>query len=206
MAHTNDVLSLSRTMFESVVNMGLLLSNIIPNGVERFKDYKFCDDYKLMCHLRDEDISPGFFEQVYNSETISKLTEEKDKYFAKFGSSGSWCGINLLARVRLLDKYYPPTGSMKHFLEFLYCYVYRIGSSSIHRTASSFCLTSKLVRTPSGKGHKVSIQPITFTLVLFCLHAVYIYLLSIRFSGSMIQDKKEEIESYYQNEHKKLCH
>lgn len=204
MAHTNDILSLSRTMFESVVNMGLLLSNTIPNGVDRFMDYKFCEEYKLMIHLKDANISPEFIDTVYGPETISILTENKDKYFAKFGSYGNWCGMNMLARVRILDNYYPISGKMKHFMEFLYCYVYRLGSSSTHRTSSSFCLTRELVRNESKDNHIVSIQPMKFTLLLFTLHSLYIYLLSIRFMGTKIEGKRDEIEEYYQNELKEF--
>ena len=61
-------------------------------------DYKFCEDYKLMVHLRDENISPELVDAVYSPETISILTEEKNKYCKKFGSSGNWCGMNILAR------------------------------------------------------------------------------------------------------------
>lgn len=200
LTHINDVLSLSRAMFESIVNMGLLLSNKIPNGVERFDGYKFYDSYKLMSHLRDEEIYPGFVDLTYGPEKILELTEGKDRFVKKYGPSDSWCGMNMLQRVRLLDKYYSPTGSMNRFIEFLYCYIYRIGSSSIHGSASSFYLTRELVRKSDRENHVVSIQPIIHTLLFAGFHALYNYLLSIRFWGSMIEDKKEAIESYYQNE------
>ena len=43
----------------------------------------------------------------------------------------------------------------------------------------------------------VSIKLIDFTLRLFTMHSLYIYLLSIRFIGTKIEGKRDEIELYY---------
>jgi len=197
MGHTLDIFALARTMFESVINMGLLSSNLTPDGVERFKNYQDCETHKLICHLRDI----SYADLTFTSDFQKEIAINRDIFVARYGLSDNWCGMSLLKRVQALDKYYPPTGTTKRYLEFLYCWVYRVGSSGAHKSARSFSLTTKLVRYPSEKGSAVSIQPKKLLLEFFGFQSLEVYLLSIRFLGSMIESKKDEVESYYQNEH-----
>lgn len=198
MGHTLDIFALARTMFESAINMGLLASNLIPNGVDRFKDFQDCETHRLICHLREI----SYADMTFTPDFQEEMAIKHDKFAANYGLSDNWCGMKLLKRVQLLDKHYPPSGTTERFLEFLYCWVYRVGSSGAHRSARSFSLTSKLVRHYSEKGNAVFIQPQQEILVLFGLQSLHIYLLSIRFLGHMMEGKKEEVEAYYQDEHK----
>jgi hypothetical protein len=196
MDHTLDIFALARTMYESVINMGLLSSNLIPDGVERFKNYQDCETHRLISHLRDISYADITFTPDFQKE----IKINRDKFIERYGSSDNWCGMNLLKRVQLLDKYYASSGATEHFLEFYYCWVYRVGSSGAHKSARSFSLTTKLIRQPSEKGSDVTIQQQNLLLLFFGLNSLSVYLLSIRFLGNMMENKKKEIEEFYQNE------
>lgn len=198
--HINDILSLSRSMFESVVNMALLLSDIIPDVFNRYDKYCHCEEFKLINHLRNVELCPGFVDAIYNPKQIAEITDGKEKYTNIYGSTNNWCGMNMLERVQRLDRYYQPTCKMNKFFEFLYCQIYRKGSSSTHGSSMSLDLSIKLVKKSDGNKRKVFIKPITNTLIFTGFHALMNYLLSIRFLGYTIESKKEEIELYYQNE------
>jgi len=50
--NVNDVYCLSRSMFESVVNMGVLVTGKIEDGAQRFLDFQYVEAYKILDHLR----------------------------------------------------------------------------------------------------------------------------------------------------------
>jgi hypothetical protein len=58
----------------------------------------------------------------------------------------TWTGHSLEEKVKLLDENFPPTYNEKHFYEYLYCQVFRKGSSATH---SSYAGLSKGVQVES---------------------------------------------------------
>ena len=47
-----DIYTLSRSMFESVVSMGLLAKSTIPNDLDRYKTYQFVEMQRTHSHLQ----------------------------------------------------------------------------------------------------------------------------------------------------------
>jgi hypothetical protein len=47
-----DIYTLSRSMFESIISMGLLSKNIIPDDLERYQNYQFTEICRTYIHLR----------------------------------------------------------------------------------------------------------------------------------------------------------
>ena len=46
--NVNDIYCLSRSMFESVVNMGVLVTGKIKDGAQRFLDFQYLEAYKIL--------------------------------------------------------------------------------------------------------------------------------------------------------------
>ena len=64
--NVNDVYCISRSMFESVVNMGVLVTGKIKDGAQRFLYFQYLETYKILRHLRqvEPDFVNGFVELI----------------------------------------------------------------------------------------------------------------------------------------------
>ena len=198
--HISDLFLLSRAMFESVINMGVLLSTKVPNGVDRFECFKYVEAYKTMVHLKEVEIIPGFVEKIYKPDDVKKITEGRDAFVSKYGAVSNWSGMNMIQRVNLVDSYFPPTWSNSKFAEYLYCQIYRKGSSAAHKTSISFDRTILIKTSTKGKNKKWTRQPIQKALIFAGFHSIINYLLSLRFFGRIVEGREDEVEAYYQNE------
>ena len=196
--NVNDVYCLSRSMFESVVNMGVLLTDKIEGGAHRFLDFQYFEAYKILQHLRQ--VVPDFANKVYKSDEIKIITEGRNSFVLKYGNINNWCNINLIERIKLIDKFFSPTCSNNKFFEYLYCQVYRKGSGATHRT--SIGLGRSTIWTKTRVGNLNFIEPTSNInhLIFASIHSLIAYLASIRFIGQIIGNKKSEIESFYQEE------
>lgn len=195
--HANDCAVLLRSMFESTIDMGLLSSGAIRNDVERFTDFADVENYKLYSHMSK--IKPELTREIENKNLKSNLNQRRQKmlsYKNKFHDINSWCGLNLLDRCKILDKYYSSTVNDNKFYEFLYCQVFRIGSCSTHR--SYLGLRSAKLK----KDNEINAGPWIFEtnidrLLHACRYAVYVYLSSLRFFGKVFNIEKCEL--FYQS-------
>lgn len=126
------------------------------------------------------------------------IVEGRNAFVSEYGNANSWCGLNLIERIKLIDESFQPTCSNKKFFEYLYCQVYRKGSGAIHRTSAG--LERSTVWTKSMGGNLVFIEPTANIdhLVFASIHSLVVYLASIRFIGQILKGSKTE--SYYQKE------
>ena len=189
-----DIYALSRTMFESVVTMGLLAKSMIPDDLDRYQNYQFVEIYRCYSHLGKLGLAK--LSGISSSE-ISMLKIKHDEYLSKYGKNVStWSGKSLEENVKLLDKNFSPTCDEEHFYEYLYCQVYRWGSPA---TDSSFAGLAKgveieEVRLPGSliaRRFKVN-EP---HLIFSCFHSLLVFLSSVRFMGHAL--KRVETEQYF---------
>jgi hypothetical protein len=194
--NVNDVYCLSRSMFESIVNMGVLVTGKIKDGAKRFLGFQYVEAYRILDHLKQ--IEPEFAGKIYGPEDVKVITEGRDAYVSKYGNVSSWCSLNLIERVRLIDESFPPTCSTKKFFEYLYCQIYRKGSSATHRTSTGLGRSTVWTKSMVGNLNFIEPKPNMNHLVFATIHSLIVYLASIRFIGQILEGN--ETESYYQNE------
>jgi hypothetical protein len=190
-----DIYTLSRSMFESAVSMGLLAKSLILNDLNRYQDYQFVETYKCHCHL--EKLGLSNLSGITSSD-IPMLKAKYDEYLSKYGKGVStWTGKSLQQNVELLDKHLPPTCNEKHFYEYLYCQAYRIGSTTTHSSFAGLkkCVDIEKVDLPGS----FSAQRFTANepnLIFSCFHSILVFLSSVRFMGFVTN--KTNTEAYFQ--------
>ncbi len=189
-----DIYSLSRSMFESIISMGLLSKNLIKEDVERYQEFQYIEICKTHNHLKQ--LGLEHLGGVSASD-IDCLYSKRNEYLRKWGRSTlTWTGKSLEQNVRLVDKTYPSTCNEKRFYEYLYCQVYRKGSQATH---SSFGGLAKGV-----EAEQVTIQGVPILrfkaneahLIFSCFHSLLGFLSSVRFLGYLMD--KKETEDYFQ--------
>lgn len=188
-----DIYILSRAMFESVVNMGLIAKKVVQNDLERYINFQYIENHKLFKHLQEIDF--GHMLELSEEES-KKLEQFSNEYISKFGKIKNWSGNNLLQNVKLLDSYYSPTCNEKKFYEYLYCQVYRSGSEYIH--ASYFGLKKGVDTVEISKlneGANYTYECKSENLIFSCYHSVLVFLSSLRFLGVVME--RQDIEDYY---------
>jgi len=196
--NVNDIYCLSRSMFESAVNMGMLVTGKITDGAQRFLDFKYLEAYKILHHLRQ--VEPDFVNKVYKPDEVKIITEGRNSFVSKYGNISNWCDFNLVERTKLIDKTFPPTCSNNKFFEYLYCQVYRKGSGSAHRTSTGLERSTIWTKTMVANLNLIKPTPNMNHLVFASIHSLIVYLASIRFIGQILTGKKEETESFYHEE------
>jgi len=188
-----DIYSLSRSMFESVISMGVLSKHLIKEDLERYQDFQYIEIYKTYIHLKQLGLER--LGSISSSEG-DFLYRKRNEYLAKWGrSTSTWTGKSLEQSVKLVDGAYAPTCNEKHFYEYLYCQVYRKGSPAAH---SSFAGLAKGVDTEKVMIHGATTQRFKVNekhLIFSCFHSLLVFLSSVRFLR-YLTDKKET-EDYF---------
>ena len=188
-----DIYSLSRSMFESVISMGLLSKCLIKEDIERYQDFQYIEIYKTYDHLKQLGL-----EQLsgISSSEVSFLRTKRDNYLRKWGrSSSTWTGKSLEQNVKLVDMAYAPACNEKRFYEYLYCQVYRKGSQAAH---SSFAGLAKGVNIEGLTIQGTTIRRFKANeahMIFSCFHSLLVFLSSVRFLG-YLTDKKDT-EDYF---------
>lgn len=189
-----DIYTLSRSMFESIVSMGLLAKAVVPDDLDRYQNYQFIEIHKTYFHL--EKLGLQRLSGVKPSE-IETIKTRRKEYGRKYGQSlSTWTGQSLEQNVKLVDESFPPTSNEEHFYEYLYCQVYREGSQSAH---SSFAGLKKgieieKVTTPALiMAHRFKTNEAH--LIFSCFHSLLVFLSSVRFLGYALG--KQETEEYF---------
>lgn len=188
-----DIYSLSRSIFESIISMGLLSKHLIKEDIERYQDFQCVEIYKVYNHLKQlglerlSGISPSEADFLYG---------KRNEYLRKWGrSTSSWTGKSLEQNVKLVDEVYAPTCNEMHFYEYLYCQVYRKGSQAAH---SSFAGLRKSVDIDKLTMPGATIQRFKANernLIFSCFHSLLVFLSSVRFLGCLTN--KKETEDYF---------
>ncbi len=188
-----DIDSLSRSMFEGVISMGVLSKHLIKEDLERYQDFQYIGIYKTYIHLKQLGLER--FGSISSAET-EFLYSKRSEYLARWGQSTStWTGKSLEQNVKLIDRAYAPTCNEKHFYEYLYCQVYRKGSQAVH---SSFAGLAKGVDIEKFMIHGATIQRFKANenyLIFSCFHSLLVFLSSVRFLGYLTD--KSETEDYF---------
>jgi len=189
-----DIYTLSRSMFESIISMGLLSKNIISDDLERYQNYQFTEIYKTYIHLRKLglEIASGL-----PQKDVGGVERKKDEYINKFGRNlSTWTGKSLEENVKLVDRNFPPTCNENRFYEYLYCQVYRKGSQSAHASYAGLSKgveIEKMTLPGAFIAHRFkSNEP---HLIFSCFHSIIVFLSSVRFLGSLTKNK--QTESYF---------
>jgi len=192
----NDVYCLSRSMFESVVNMGVLITDKIKDGAKRFLGFQHVEAYRILDHLKQ--VEPEFVNKVHDPEEVKVIIARRNAFVSEYGNVSDWCGLNLIERVRLIDESFPPTCSSAKFFEYLYCQVYRKGSGATHRTSTGLGRSTVWTKSMVGNFSFIEPTPNMNHLVFASIHSLIAYLASIRFIGQILEGG--ETESYYLKE------
>jgi hypothetical protein len=190
-----DIYALSRVMFESVINMGLLTKAIIPDDLDRYENHQFVDVFKTYNHLKKLDL-----EKVsgLKKEEVTEVESRRNNYINKYGNAtDNWSGKSLETRVKTVDENYPVTCNENRFYEYLYCQVYRKGSRLTH---SSFGGLSTSVNIEVMKLSKNILAQRFIAndphLIFSCFHSLIVFLSSVRFLGALLNIT--ETEEFYQ--------
>ena len=190
-----DIYTLSRSMFESIISMGLLAKRLIEKDIERYQDFQYLEIYKTYNHLKKLGL-----ERVSGlpSSEVEFVYSKREEYIKKWGgNTASWSGKSLEQSVRLIDKNYAPTCNEKHFYEYLYCQVYRKGSQSTHSTFAGLSKGVDIDRIAiPGVGNAQRFRANEPHLIFSCFHSLLVFLSSVRFLGYLV-DKKETEEYFH---------
>jgi hypothetical protein len=191
-----DIYTLSRSMFESIISMGLLAKSIVADDLNRYQEYQFTEIHKTYTHL----VRLGLQQlSGVNPSDANLVKQRSQEYINKYGRNlSTWTGYSLEDNVKLLDKNTPPTCNEKHFYEYLYCQVYRKGSSATHASFGGLSkgVEIETLKLPGAltaqrfKGNEAH-------LIFSCFHSILVFLSSVRFMGFALQ--KTEIEDYIQD-------
>lgn len=189
-----DIYVLSRSMFESIVSMGILAKSLVADDIIRYQEFQYLEIYKTYEHLKK--LGMENLSGVLDSD-VQTVINRRTSYMSKWGSkASSWTGKSLEDNVKMVDKSYSPTCNESHFYEYLYCQVYRKGSQSTH---SSFAGLSKGVKVETITVPGAIANRFTCNeehLIFSCFHSVLVFLSSVRFLGVAIG--KTDCETYFQ--------
>ena len=186
-----DIYTLSRSMFESIISMGLLTKNLVADDIARYQEFQYLEIHKTHEHLKKLGLENLSGLSASDAQLVS---DKRSAYVKKWGKKeSSWTSKSLEDNVKMVDGAYPSTCNESHFYEYLYCQVYRKGSQSTH---ASFAGLSKGVTvetiTPSMRRFTVDENHLIFS----CFHSLLVFLSSVRFLGMAIG--KTECENYFQ--------
>lgn len=189
-----DIYTLSRSMFESIISMGLLAKNLVADDIERYKEFQYLEIYKNYAHLAKLGLERLSGLAASDAKVVS---DRRSDYVKKWGKKeSSWTSRSLEDNVKTVDGAYPPTCNESHFYEYLYCQVYRKGSRSTH---SSFAGLSSGVNIesiilPGAVAKRFTVNE--GNLIFSCFHSLLVFLSSVRFLG--LATGKTECETYFQ--------
>jgi len=191
-----DIYTLSRAIFESIVSMGILAKSVIPDDLHRYQEYQFTEIDKTYDHL--ERLGLQQLSGVSPSD-IDLVRRKRQAYINKYGRNlSTWTGHSLEQSVKILDKNYPPTCNESHFYEYLYCQVYRKGSSTTHASFGGLSkgVQIETIRVPGDfTAHRLKANE--SHLIFSCFHSLLVFLSSVRFLA--FAQQKAEAEVYFQN-------
>jgi len=189
-----DIYVLSRSMFESIISMGLLAKSLVAGDISRYQEFQYLEIHKTYAHLKKlglENLSG------LSASDVQEVSDRRSDYVKKWGrSESSWTGRSLEENVKTVDGAYPPTCNESRFYEYLYCQIYRKGSQSTH---SSFAGLSKGVNIETVTMPGVIAKRFTVSeghLIFSCFHSFLVFLSSVRFLGTIMGNT--ECETYFQ--------
>ena len=189
-----DIYVLSRSIFESIISMGIFAKCLVEDDLTRYQEFQYIEIYKMYTHLKKLGLESLSGVSESDAQTVM---ERRLAYINKWGKGeSSWTGKSLEANVKMVDQAYSPTCNESHFYEYLYCQVYRKGSQSTH---SSFAGLSKGISVETMIMPGVVANRFTCNegnLIFSCFHSFLVFLSSVRFFG--MATGKMDCETYFQ--------
>lgn len=197
--HIYDALSLIRPLYESVLNLGLLVSDTIAGGVERYSEFgwiKIYDYYRC-------------FGSIYNikieipKECLDRITayykeyypEKLDDWIKKNTTKDSnWSGMKARQICQKLDSIYP-TKYDKVFFQRRYCEIFNLISNVVHRNVTGFEVTY----LPKINGEYIEPVNNIDMIRIGIRESLLVYLNDLRFVNKVYQ-KVENSEKNYDEE------
>lgn len=178
-----DVGIIGRSIFESVLNMGLILYLPGKEGVDRYQLYLSIESLRVFKHMAE--IEEDMAHRIYKPEEIKKWEADQQKYEKDYGVvTSSWLGISNIEICRILDREYPPVVKSDHFFEFMYCHLYRYGSSATHRSRQGIARHLNVIGASSKSGGRIfTATEREAGLVFNYFHSLIVFLLSMRIVG-----------------------
>ena len=191
-----DVARLSRAVFESVLNMGLLLSMPSAEATDRYVKYSSIETMKAFRHMLA--IESDVANAIYKPEQLTEHESNEIEYVSKYGKpKTNWAGMNTIDICKKLDKIYPPVIKTDHFFEFIYCQAYRYGSSAVHGSHLGINRNLKVTASTIINGNTVyQSEPREESLIFNYFHCLISYLLSLRVLGKTFN--RLSLEQYFQ--------
>lgn len=125
-----DIMALSRSIFESVLTMGLLLDFSSGEGEKKYRMSSRVDLLKMFRNMQI--IDKQLADEYVSPADVSELEKVENEYKSRYRSE--WPGKDRFSVCGLLDKSYPPVMGERWFFRLMYCFVYKFGSSAAHRT------------------------------------------------------------------------
>lgn len=189
-----DIYTLSRSMFESIISMGLLAKNLVADDIERYKEFQYLEIYKNHAHLTKLGLERLSGLAASDAQVVS---DRRSDYVKKWGKKeSSWTGRSLEDNVKTVDGAYPPTCNESHFYEYLYCQVYRKGSRSTHSSFAGLSsgVNMESIILPGAVAKRFTVNE--GHLIFSCFHSLLVFLSSVRFLG--LATGKTECETYFQ--------
>lgn len=196
MQKASDIGVIGRSIFESVLNMGLLVHFSVNDGVNRYRLYSSIESlkvYKQMSQIEKETAA-----KIFTVENIRKWETNLRQYEREYGIvTSSWSGKTAIEICQILDEKYPPVIKSKHFYEFLYCQIYRYGSAAAHRSGQGLARHVNIITAPASRGRRVhTARSREEGLVFNYFHSLIAFLSSMRIIGKAFN--LPSLEDYFQ--------
>lgn len=198
-----DVAALTRSIFESALNMGLLLHLPLKDGKDRYEMFPSVELLKFYTHMAALD--KNYANEICASNVIAQAAEQAKVYESRYGKPrSSWSGLDNLSICKKLDAVYPPVMNRINFFEFMYCQIYRFGSSAVHRNKMGLVQNIQIGNSDTFKsGQKVnSIKSREEGLVFYYLHGLISFIISMRILGRSFD--RPSLEDYFQKRMRSL--
>lgn len=180
---SGDIAILPRSIFESILNMGLLLHLPLERGVNRYRKFISIETLKIYRHMAD--IGGDTANKIYKPTEIAKYEKDAKEYEIKYGKpKSSWSGMSVIDVCKILDKNYPRVINTNHFFEFMYCQVYRYGSAIVHRSQMGLLRNIKIESRSLIDGKSAHfMNPRDEGLIFNYFHGLISYITSMRILG-----------------------
>lgn len=186
-----DIYVLSRSLFESIITMGLLSDKVVSHDLERYSDYQFIEICKTYSHLKRLGLERT---SGLPAEEVTLVKQKREDYIKKFGKNNTtWTGKSLEENVKLVDLNYPSTCNENKFYEYLYCQIYRKGSQSTHASLAGLSKGVEIEKINLPNGTKAQrFKPNEDHLIFSCFHSIIAFASSVRFLGKLLNLKETE--------------
>ena len=191
-----DVGIIGRSIFEAVLNMGLIWHLPENEGVTRYELYLSIESLRIYRHMAQ--IEEETANKIYKQEDIKKWETEWERYERDYGTvTPSWSGMTAVEVCKILDRALQTVVKSNHFFEFLYCQIYRYGSAAVHRSQQGISRHLEIVSAPSRSGGRVhSARAREEGLIFNYFHSLIAFLTSMRIVGKVFNIPS--LEDYFQ--------